>query len=48
MKRSHYRRRENVGLGAIAAVWVIGVLLNLAFWGVVVWAIIKVVSAVTK
>ena len=32
---------------AILVVWAIGALLTIALWGVVVWAIIQVVLAVT-
>lgn len=42
------RRRSTDGFTlAFLVVWVIGALLTVAFWGVVVWAIIKVVQAVT-
>lgn len=38
---------ETVGVGVVLLVWGIGVLLTLAFWGVVVWGIIELVQWVT-
>jgi len=40
--------KTDKGLGVVIAFWVVGVLLNLAFWGVVVWAVIKLVEWVTS
>jgi hypothetical protein len=37
-------RKEKAGVGALISVWALIVLANLAFWGVVVWAIIKLVN----
>lgn len=37
-------RGEKMGAGAFIGVWVAVVLGNLAFWGVVIWAIIKLVN----
>lgn len=39
---------EKFGIGAIIAVWVVSALATLGFWAVVIWAIIKVVGAVTS
>lgn len=39
---------EKFGIGAVIAAWVIGTLATLGFWAVVVWAIIKVVGAITS
>jgi hypothetical protein len=40
-------RNADTGVGVIIAIWILGVILNVAFWGVVVWAIIKITQAVT-
>lgn len=36
------------GVIAVVIVWLIGVLLTLAFWGVVAWGIIKTVTHITS
>ncbi len=38
-------RNEKAGVGAIITVWILAILANFAFWGVVVWGIIKLVNA---
>jgi hypothetical protein len=35
------------GLGVVIAIWVVVILANLAFWGVVIWGIIELVQWVT-
>ena len=48
MNAYKYSRRANDDATiAILVVWAIGALLTIALWGVVVWAIIQVVLAVT-
>lgn len=39
---------EKWGIGAVVAVWIGGILVTLAFWGVVIWGIIELVQWVTS
>jgi hypothetical protein len=42
-------KHEDRAVIAVIAVWLLGLLLSLAFWGVVVWAIVEFISwLVTK
>lgn len=42
-----FTRGEKLTGGAVVAFWILAVLLNIAFWGVVVWGIISLVNWVT-
>lgn len=44
---SHFPQRDEGPVGCFLLAWLIALVLTLAFWGVVAWAIIELVQHVT-
>lgn len=48
LKRTKRRQRlEKLGIGAVIGLWVVGILMTIAFWVAVIWGIIALVGWIT-
>ena len=45
--RNHFRRQSNLAGSGVAGIVIIAVLLQLAFYGVIIWGIVKLILWLT-